>query len=963
MDILSGLNPEQLKAVRHDTGPMLVVAGAGTGKTQVITRRIAYLIEQKRAKPGQILALTFTEKAAREMEERLYELIGWESFQVPVMTFHAFGTELLGRFASHGGRSIRGGLLNEIQKALLLQQHIGRVQLGYYGPQQDMFEFIEGIVSYIGALQNAGVTVEDYQRYVADLQVNAGQMHPRDVDEQVDLCRLYQLYETVKAETGTFDYNDQLYLPLKILRERPNLAERLATEYRYVLVDEYQDTNGVQDELLRSFIGSGGNLFAVGDDDQAIYGFRGAEIGNILQFAKNFELKEPVVLVRNYRSGQKILDAAYQLIRNNDPERLESKLGLNKRLVALHNESTAEYVPYLTPADELQGVVGDIEARLGRGDDASSMAVLAATHAPLKAMAKALKARGIPFALSTSVNIFEQPELIGLWYLMKWICWQAPDEAVGHVVMGPYFNWRADDYRRVLEASREQMVTVEEALRQDGSLAAKSLCENLDNWRLWAKDTPVSHLAFRLVFEAGYADRWRQEAETSRRMIRVFEDLQRWLEHMQDFETVAIDTTLPAYMTTFPKPPTLEVSEPVGENGVQLLTVHASKGLEFETVYLINCTQRSWSGTRTAMRPVPEVLSRNFELPPEHEFRRLMYVAATRARKSLVVSAPVRGVTGTKQTVSPFVAELFGAEIGELQPASIEALDAENLLRKLQQVYPLKRREILERLPFEDRDGWLDLSVTSLGQYEYCPFEFYIEQVLQLKQPLGPQMAFGNVLHKTFEQYYKGVMASDDRSRMELHRLLDELWSDRGYEAREEAESDRGLAHRTLDRFLDREGVSSRRVIGSEVPIRFEIPDAKLRLRGKIDALFEIEEGVELRDFKTGRTKTDPEKLSKDAKDNFQLRCYALAYEALKGTPPDLVTLDYVVTETEGSAQLSAAILRNQREKLGRLADKIRNGEFAPNPSPLHRCSAIRYYGTGERDEILDDLARQKEVR
>src|SRR6185437_11502613 len=139
MDILSGLNPEKLRAVEHDTGPMLVVAGAGTGKTQVITRRIAHLIKEGRARPGQILALTFTEKAAREMEERLYELIGWESFQVPVMTFHAFGTELLGRFAAHGGRSIRGGLLNETQKALLLQQHISRVTLQYYGPQADLF--------------------------------------------------------------------------------------------------------------------------------------------------------------------------------------------------------------------------------------------------------------------------------------------------------------------------------------------------------------------------------------------------------------------------------------------------------------------------------------------------------------------------------------------------------------------------------------------------------------------------------------------------------------------------------------------------------------------------------------------------------------------------------------------------------------------------------------------------------
>ena len=169
MDLLDGLNPEQIAAVMHDAGPALVVAGAGTGKTQVITRRIAYLIGEHKAKPREILALTFTEKAAREMQQRLYEMIGWESFQVPVMTFHAFGAELLSRYATHIGRSIRGGLINDTQKTLLLQQHIGRIDLAYYGSQQNQYEFLEGIISYIGQLQNAGVATRTVLRARRDL--------------------------------------------------------------------------------------------------------------------------------------------------------------------------------------------------------------------------------------------------------------------------------------------------------------------------------------------------------------------------------------------------------------------------------------------------------------------------------------------------------------------------------------------------------------------------------------------------------------------------------------------------------------------------------------------------------------------------------------------------------------------------------------------------------------------------
>jgi DNA helicase II / ATP-dependent DNA helicase PcrA len=956
MDILKGLNPDQLSAVEHGDGPLLVVAGAGTGKTQVITRRIAHLIATGAAKPAEILALTFTEKAAREMQERLYDLIGWESFQVPVMTFHAFGTELLGRFASHVGRSVRGGLLTEMQKALLLRQHFSEIRLKYYGPQTDIFEFLEGIVAYIGRLQNAAVTVRDYRTYVAALRTDSSGMHPRDIDEQEDLLALFELYERIKAETGTFDYNDQLQIPLEILRTRPNVEERLAKEYRYVLVDEYQDTNAVQDALLRTFIGPKGNLFAVGDDDQAIYGFRGAEISNILAFAEHFELAKPVVLTQNYRSGQEILDRAYALIQHNNPERLEAKLGIKKRLMAQHNDSMTEYVPYRTPMDEQQGVLEAIAARLEAGQKAGTIAVLAATHAPLRSLAKAMRARDVPFALSTAVNIFEQPELIGVWYLLKWLCFQADEEAIGHVIMGPMIGWAADDYRRILQFSREGMISVEDALREGGSEHGKSLVRQLDEWRGWARELPVSQLVFRLVFDTGKADQWREQAAQDPRMIRVFEDLQRLLEQMRDFETIAVDPTLTEYARMFPKPPVLEVSEPMGDGeGVQLLTVHASKGLEFDTVFLIGCTQRNWSASRGAGHAVPEALRRVNELPPEHELRRLMYVAVTRAKRSLVVSAATLSAGGSKQAVSPFIVELFGREVMQQDPLEIATDKIEKVMTKLQRFYPMNGAHTVTTLPFETADGWLELTVTGLGGYEYCPFAFYIENVLGIKQPLGPQLGFGSVLHRVLEAYYKAEMKGAERRPIELHALMDELWSDRGYESAELARSDHELAHQTLDNFLARTP-DGRKVVGSEVPVRFELPEAKLRLRGKIDALFETSEGLELRDFKTGRTKTDAEKLARDAKENFQLRTYALAYEMLNGRAPAEVVLDYVVTGVQGRAVLSPTILRNHRAKLGGLAERIRSRDFAANPSPLHQCAAIRYYGTGEQDSLVETL-------
>jgi DNA helicase-2/ATP-dependent DNA helicase PcrA len=953
---LEGLNKAQQQAVLHKDGPALVVAGAGTGKTRVITQRIAHLISSGAAEPGQILALTFTEKAAREMAERLYDLIGWHSYQVAVLTFNAFGAELLGRYASHIGRSIGGGLLNDTQKALLLQEHIDRADLSYYGPHINIFEFLEGVVQYIGRLQNANISADIYNKYTKGLKPGEG-LHPQDIAEQQDLSSLYSLYEAIKAETGTFDYNDQLQIPLQILQQKPNLAARLQRQYRYVLVDEYQDTNSLQDDLLRAFIPPTGNLFAVGDDDQAIYGFRGAQIGNILAFTDHYKVKQPLALIENYRSGQEILDASYRLITHNNPDRLEARLGLNKRLKAQHAGSTVEFVPYRSQADELTAVQDAIEKRLKAGADPASVAVLAATHAPLSQMAKGLRIRNLPFALSTRVDIFEQPELNQLWYLMEWIGLRADEESLAHVMLSPFIGWTAEQYRQLVRQSQEELSGIEDSLRASDTEPAKEAVAKLDLWREWAKAAPVSLLAYRLVFETGVSDWLRNQAGDHPRIRRVFEDLGQLLAQMQDYETVGRDRTLAGYLKAFPKPPGIEVTEPIGEReGVQLLTVHAAKGLEFDVVYLIGCTQRSWSGGRSQGWEVPPELIQTPDLPPEHEQRRLMYVAATRARQELVLSAATQTSGGAKQTVSPFVAELLGkSPLTDVLPDKTGS-DIDKSLHKLQRFYPLRQPQDT-RLPFETTDGWLELGVSGLGSYDFCPYDFFLEQVLGISQPFGPQLAFGTALHGAIQAYYQAKLRSEDIAVAELDARLDELWSDRGYATRRQAEQAKSAAHEALHNFLTRERDTKRTITASELPIKLEIPEAKLRLKGRIDALFDTPGGVELRDFKTGR-KTNAEALARTAKSSFQLRTYALAYEEMTGQAPAAVTLDYVVTGIEGSAELSGRILTNHRAKLVELAAAIRAGDFAPKPSNVHQCAAIRYYGTGEEDEqVLEGVS------
>lgn len=973
MDILDGLNPEQRSAVEHVTGPLLVVAGAGTGKTQVITRRIARLLERGHAKPTQILALTFTERAAQEMADRLNGLIGWDSFSVSVMTFNAFGSALLSEYGGHIGRSTRGGLINDTQKSLLLQQRISGLALRYYGLQSDMFEFATKIIGFVGRLQNAGIAPEAYRFYVDSLMKNPGILHRADVDEQHDLAMLYEAYELLKRETATYDYFDQLAIPLQILTTKPNIANRLRERYPFVLVDEYQDTSPVQDGLLRSIVHTSGNLFAVGDDDQAIYGFRGADIANIMRFTEHFEVETPLALIQNYRSGQPILDAAYRLIKHNDPDRLESKLGINKQLQGQSKDASVTFQPYASPAEEVEGVVTNITNKLNAGCSSGEIAILSRSNATLRIYARALRSREIPFAISTSVNIFEQRELKNLWYLLEWIGNKATDESIAHLIMGPFFAWSAAQWRHVVDCAADQLVGNEAALHMladDGNAPAALVLKRLDTWRGWAAEETVSSLAYRLVFTSPddlrcladtlkVAVAERADVRLEMRVMRVFDDLARFYGQIEDYVTVQElaggDQMLPGYLARFPQPPSLEVSETVGEaDGVQLLTVHASKGLEFDSVYVVNTTARSWSEPSSmGSLEIPEALARPLDLPAVHEQRRLMYVAATRARKELMVSAPVASAGGQRQAVSPLVEELLGHAPDLTLATSVVGSKFDKMTQRLQRFYPLKS-ELPARLPFESADGWITLGVGALEQYDERPHDFYLEKVLKISRPFGPQLAFGASIHGVIQQYYDGRLRGQRIADEDLLARLKELWSDRGYENRELALQALKRAEDTITRFSVREDQAQRAILATEKSITLELPEARLRLRGRMDATFDVDGGLEIRDFKTGNFKNQ-ETLPAKAKSSFQLRTYAVALEQLTGSAPAAVTLDFVVTGVEGTARLAPLILKNHRAKLVTLAERLRARDFATTEaSPFGESAAHKYYGDEDDGDLLE---------
>lgn len=435
-------------------------------------------------------------------------------------------------------------------------------------------------------------------------------------------------------------------------------------------------------------------------------------------------------------------------------------------------------------------------------------------------------------------------------------------------------------------------------------------------------------------------------------MVRVFEDLQLFLRHLQEYENVATDPSLGAYLQDFPLPPELEAEELTGDlEGVALLSVHASKGLEFKKVLIINNTGEAWSDRQVAGQiNVPdELIKDDLELPAGHERRRLLYVALTRAKESVVLTAPMTQRGGRARRLSPFLSELFDPKHLTLPSGQVASSNMDESLRSLQRYAPATMHWKSDRLPFETEDGWLELSITDLEKYESCPYEFFLEKVLKLRTPVGPQIVFGSLLHQLFHDYYSSRQLKEPLTLAQLEKRLEQSWSNQGYRSAEEAQADYAKAVRTLKDFYDREEAADRKLRTTEEAIKFRIPEAKLILKGRLDATFDGPDGLEIRDFKTGRGR-DPELLSDKAKKSIQLRTYALALQEMLGKAPEKVVLDYVVTGVEGVAKLTPKMLSNHRDKLVEIANRIRKHDFAPKAGGFHECIAHRYWGEAEEE-------------
>ncbi|GJD50133.1 DNA helicase II [Methylobacterium crusticola] len=635
---LEGLNPEQRRAVEATDGPVLVLAGAGTGKTRVLTTRIAHLIATGRARPFDILAVTFTNKAAREMKERIGALIGPAGEGMPWLgTFHAIGTKILRRHAELVGLRSDFTILGTDDQLRLLKQVIAAADI------DEKRWPARGLAHAIDGWKNRGLAPE---------QVPAGEAAAFGFGKGGPL---YAAYQDRLKSLNAVDFGDLLLLCLRLWRENPDLLGSYQDRFRYILVDEYQDTNVAQYLWLRLLAQGHRNVACVGDDDQSIYGWRGAEVDNILRFEHDFPGAVVVRLERNYRSTGHILAAASTLIAHN-----EGRLGKTLRTEAVAGEPVT--VTGAWDSEEEARLLSEaIEGLQAKGHPLAEIAVLVRISAQMREVEDRFVQLGLPYRVVGGPRFYERAEVRDALAYLRVTANPADDLAFERIFNTPKRGLGDATLQALHGLSRRagvpllqsaRMLVETEELKPRARSTLRALGQSFARWAKLLEDQPHTEVAQTILEESGYTEMWQKErtADAAGRL----ENLKELVRSMEEFPDLGGFLEHIALV--------MDANDAEGGDRVSLMTLHAAKGLEFDTVFL--------PGWEHGLFPNQRALDESGRAGLEEE-RRLAHVGLTRARKRAKISFAVnRRIHGMWSSTVP------SRFIDELPEASVAVIEA-----------------------------------------------------------------------------------------------------------------------------------------------------------------------------------------------------------------------------------------------------------------------------------------------
>ncbi len=534
-DLLDGLNDAQKDAVTHTDGPLLIVAGAGTGKTTVLTRRYGYLLQKCGVTTDNLLALTFTEKAAGEMEDRVIALLPSGTYDFWISTFHGFCQRVLERHGLEIGLPNEFRLLSPTDAWLLLRRRFDELPLDHFRPLGYPIKFLRALIQHISRAKDEGITPERYAEFALNAQLDMDAETAEGERKRLkELSDLYFAYRRMLLEEGCLDFGDLILETLRLFRERPAALEQYRRQFRYLMVDEFQDTNWAQYELLKLLAGKERHLTVVGDDDQAVYKFRGASLANILQFRDDFPDAKTVSLTKNYRSRAEILMLASEFIKKNDPNRLESRLkeaGLSKILEAENGGGGFVQVLWERSVDEeAEAVVRQIKKTKDQEANGSwnDFAILVRSNDTAHPFVRALEQQKIPYQFLALRGLYAKPVVLDVVALLS-LANGSRESSVAWRAFGlPCYGLQAGDIAALAHASQRRGFTlwdalfdasrgIIEGLRPDAVKAATSMVHQIDGLAELARRAMPLQVFLEALEKTGYLAMLMKTSEQERR--------------------------------------------------------------------------------------------------------------------------------------------------------------------------------------------------------------------------------------------------------------------------------------------------------------------------------------------------------------------------------------------------------------------------------------------------------------
>jgi len=1018
------LNPEQKKAVDTIDGPVMVIAGPGTGKTQVLSLRVGHILKKTDTQPGSILCLTFTDAAAVNMRERLAALIGSAGYKVAVHTFHGFASEVIASYPEYFYEGANFAPADEIARLDVLEEIFRALPRSNLlsSRHEDEFTYLNDVKRSIGLLKQAGLSPDTFERIIHQNEtalpkigkILSGVLGDRlnksalpsvasaletvaqmDVTERTDgfhsypatvalslshalrdaedlgktaplsawktkwlpkgegeerelkdmqylpkmksLAEIYRAYQKSMRHNKLFDFDDMLLDVLDALESRTAFRSALEERYHYILVDEFQDTNDAQLRLVRLLgrnpVHEGNpNIMIVGDDDQAIYRFQGAEISNIRDFPNSYRTPKLVVLTKNYRSTQHILDVAREVIQKSE-ERLETAMPeLEKKLVSMNTELGNGHIIHQTlstPTHEYAYMAKEIARLITEGKDPREIAVITRRHRELEEIARVLVSANIPIAYERKQNVFEEPHIRSLLLMARFVVslmdheGKPQNELLPEILSAPFWGLQRRDVWQIAQTAGERkdrswLLAMDKSehptMRNiatwliDLSVRAKTeplerILDDLigsDGFLLPSEDaedhdtasvhSPSEKNGARERFKSPFREHYfgkdaRKRAEARYLLflssLRVFIGALR--EYRHGSQLLLADMVRFAEMherNDIPLADTTPFRSALG--AVNLMTAHKAKGLEFDTVFVASCQEEVWAGRGFPNKlPFPMNLRMIDHQEDGGDRLRIFYVALTRAKRHLYVTSYSQGISGkASMKVSFIAADHPGGAIARHFEGKTAVLDDSELIGSIEvlpmhpEFFPIVpgERAILMELIKDYR-----MSVTHLNNFlnvtEGGPSAFLEQNLLRFPQAMRPSGVYGSAMHKAVELFYRDLIETGKVPTPT--RLLGYFREEMAHARLPESERLHFLhaGEEALPVWWSKKGKYAKPTDRSEVDFKGQgVVVEGAPLSGKIDKMVFDGEKVHVYDFKTGKAKHRWE--GKDAREKITLLSY-----------------------------------------------------------------------------------------